>query len=229
MKQKEIDLSLVYFTIFHEDCWSNLTKNFPVKIHTIFSKPQKEKDTILGLIEIKSNNNSTINRFIRTFGMHPTIKKLLGFNQISDSLNHYKILFLEKYSNMLMGMLENYTILYTNDLINNGIENIFLIIFSEEVQELKGNLSNLGKVLEFKVQSIMDTDIFFDYNFTFSVKELQVLKKAYMLGYYKYPRKTTIAKVSESLFLSKSTVEEHLRKAENKIISYKVLKYLWAW
>ncbi len=226
MKEKEIDLSLVYFSIFHEGCWSNLTENFPIKVHTVFSKPQREKDSILGLIEIKSNNNSSIRSFIRQFRIHRTIKKLLGYNQISDFSNHYKILFLENYSNMLMGVLDNYTILYTNDLINNGIENIFLIISSKEVQELKSSISNLGKVLEFKIQSIIDEDIFLDYNLMLSEKELEVLKKAYMLGYYKFPRKTTIAKISESLSLSKSTVEEHLRKAENKIIFYKVLKYL---
>lgn len=38
-------------------------------------------------------------------------------------------------------------------------------------------------------------------------------------GYYKYPRETTLKELSEKLDIGKATATEHLRKAENKIMS----------
>jgi predicted DNA binding protein len=46
----------------------------------------------------------------------------------------------------------------------------------------------------------------------------RILKEAVKLGYYDLPRRITTMKLSEKLGLSASTVTEHLRKAEKKIL-----------
>ncbi len=55
-------------------------------------------------------------------------------------------------------------------------------------------------------------------------KQLEALKLAYHEGYYEYPRTLTINDLSKRLKKSYSTFQEHLRKAENKLIDY-FLKY----
>lgn len=50
-------------------------------------------------------------------------------------------------------------------------------------------------------------------------RQLQTLLSAYELGYYRTPRETTTEELAQSLHLTRPTYEEHLRKAENKIIS----------
>lgn len=53
-------------------------------------------------------------------------------------------------------------------------------------------------------------------------KQERALRLALEHGYYKYPRKTSLDKLSKIAKLSFSTFQAHVKKAENKIISYVV-------
>ncbi|MFW9993324.1 MAG: helix-turn-helix domain-containing protein [Candidatus Odinarchaeota archaeon] len=50
-------------------------------------------------------------------------------------------------------------------------------------------------------------------------KQLQALLVAYTNGYYKIPRSVVMEDLAKKLQISRKTFEEHLRKAENKIIN----------
>jgi len=50
-------------------------------------------------------------------------------------------------------------------------------------------------------------------------KQLRALLTAYELGYYRTPREKTTEELAKSFHLTRPTFEEHLRKAENKIIA----------
>jgi len=50
-------------------------------------------------------------------------------------------------------------------------------------------------------------------------KQLNALLVAYEHGYYKSPRRITTEKLAKRMIITRPTYEEHLRKAENKIIS----------
>ncbi|NLV27256.1 MAG: hypothetical protein GXY48_08850 [Methanomicrobiales archaeon] len=54
---------------------------------------------------------------------------------------------------------------------------------------------------------------------TLTKKQQEVLMLAKKQGYYQNPRKTTMEDISRLSGLSKATVAEHLRKAENQIIN----------
>ncbi len=50
-------------------------------------------------------------------------------------------------------------------------------------------------------------------------RELEILKTAYNLGYYDYPRSISFNKLAEKLGIVPSTLSEALRKAEKKLIT----------
>lgn len=56
-------------------------------------------------------------------------------------------------------------------------------------------------------------------------KQKNALLKAQQYGYYTSPRNITTDSIAKSMGISRSTFEEHLRKAENKIIST-IIPYL---
>ena len=51
-----------------------------------------------------------------------------------------------------------------------------------------------------------------------SLRQKEVLEVACNLGYFTYPRKISLTELSKYLKISKSTLSEILRTAENKII-----------
>lgn len=53
-----------------------------------------------------------------------------------------------------------------------------------------------------------------------SEKQLGALRIAYKGGYYNYPRKSTLPDLAKSVKRSYSTFQEHLRKAENKLLDH---------
>lgn len=55
-------------------------------------------------------------------------------------------------------------------------------------------------------------------------KQFETLKLAFEEGYYNYPRNLTLPELAKKVKKSYATFQEHLRKAENKLISY-FLKY----
>lgn len=52
-----------------------------------------------------------------------------------------------------------------------------------------------------------------------TAKQMDALLKAHRYGYYNSPREVTTESISRSLGVSRSTYEEHLRKAENRLMS----------
>ena len=224
MRYRSIDFSLVNFKISHEGCWTLLGEELPVKIHTLISKPERDKDRILGFIEIQSGSASSFGSFVRRFGRHPTVKKVISVTNIAGSKHHYKILFLERYDQMLTGLLDNYTVMFENDAISGGYENLSVVVPSEEVNGLRQDLQNIGRVFDFKFMRV-DEEKYLKFNLTLSESEIKILKIAYSTGYYELPKRTYLEGISMLVGLSKSTVEEHLRKAENKIINSEIVKF----
>jgi len=50
-------------------------------------------------------------------------------------------------------------------------------------------------------------------------RQLAALQPALESGYYEQPRKTSLRDLAEQTAVARSTYEEHLRKAENKLIT----------
>jgi len=50
-------------------------------------------------------------------------------------------------------------------------------------------------------------------------KQIKAFLGAYDSGYYRIPKKITAAELARKIHLSRTTFEEHLRKAENKVLS----------
>lgn len=53
---------------------------------------------------------------------------------------------------------------------------------------------------------------------TLTARQRDVLRAAHDAGYYRIPREVTTAELAETFDLDRRTVEEHLRRAENKLL-----------
>lgn len=99
-----------------------------------------------------------------------------------------------------------------------------VIAFDEEsIKSLFHDLSKLGNVELLSKKNIhqdaVPSTIWVETFFSdLTERQMEALSKAYDHGYYSSPRKVTTESISATLGISRSTYEEHLRKAENKLI-----------
>ena len=84
------------------------------------------------------------------------------------------------------------------------------------IKELKGHMDSC-EIL--KIESSKLTDIYFP-NITpkLSASQKKAIALAYENGYYNYPRKITVVQLSKLANVGISTFQEHLRKAELKLL-----------
>ncbi len=94
----------------------------------------------------------------------------------------------------------------------------------ERTKELFHALNRLGPTelirkreipLNFLPSSVWVNSLFAD----LTTKQMDALLKAHRYGYYSSPREVTTESIARSLGVSRSTYEEHLRKAENRIMA----------
>jgi predicted DNA binding protein len=106
--------------------------------------------------------------------------------------------------------------------------NEFCEILAFSSKDLNGALNNLSKIGKVKIESkgsifrlsarssmTISVENFFG---ELTQKQLDSLVQSIEMGYYAFPKNKTIAEIASLLKLSPSTFEEHLRKAEVKIM-----------
>ncbi|MFW9870619.1 MAG: helix-turn-helix domain-containing protein, partial [Candidatus Thorarchaeota archaeon] len=109
----------------------------------------------------------------------------------------------------------------------NGWENIRLIAFRHEnVKKLLSKLSEDGFKVEIMRKKPFDGYIASSLTLTtdalfsgLTEKQVHALLTAYAQGYFRFPRGSDLQTIASKEKISRTTFLEHLKKAENKIIS----------
>ena len=141
--------------------------------------------------------------------------------------NKYTCLFKMEFKGTLMKILKRFNvedIIY--DLPYILSEKKFVISFigdNRMIKKVLKALKTLGIIRNISVQKATFTEFNILSCLTDRQKEIILLAKKN--GYYKFPRKITAGELAKKLGISKTTTIEHLRKAENRIISCNLAGY----
>lgn len=129
--------------------------------------------------------------------------------------------------NSTLRLAESYGCLWVAPVTYLGGEESFdLLVFDyERFQKLFSEYERLGEaVVKRKVYVPANT---LRDSFTISLsslfssltqRQIRVLEEAMIRGYYEVPRKTSIKQIAAQLGLSESTTQEHLSRAEAKVV-----------
>lgn len=208
----------VRFGIRHEGCWTELTGENTVKVHTLISKPFKEKNCILGVIEVKSMTLDAVKRFLHSFKRSKKIMEILEITPVNYQRKLFKVAFREVYDGMVSSLLYEHSSIYQNDLISGDVEHITAVIPKSEVNRLYSDLSSLGTLSYYRLSNA-DAGGQAPVVLDLTDAERDALVMAFRLGYYVIPRTFHLEDMCAMLNLSKSTLQEYLRRAENKILA----------
>ncbi|MFC6836842.1 helix-turn-helix domain-containing protein [Halomarina ordinaria] len=128
----------------------------------------------------------------------------------------------------IVDRFEEHNCLYQSPTIyRQGWEHYTVVAFDEEdVRELLRDLRSDREIELLSKTSLSETQIphtmlapvdrLFE---TLTDRQLAALQLALECGYYEHPRQTSIRDLADRTAVARSTYEEHLRKAENKLLT----------
>lgn len=219
--------SMVYFKMEHEGCWTGITKEHNIAIHTLKIIPLKDRNNIYGLFEIRAQGKKEFRDFLRRINREKTIHRVMAYSPSELRKNVYFIDLYEVYGGMIEGILNDYQSIFEYDVVRRGVEEKYAIIPSDRVLELKNSINGLGKIYQFKARCIKNFYYAFSPFLSYTPSEMQIIAEAVSRGYYSIPRHVGIRDLAEYFGMSKSTVQEYLRKAEQKTMNnLKLLKLM---
>lgn len=174
-----------------------------------------EKGVKIGICDIKMKDESTLEDFPAPDGFE--ILKIL-----KEDGNTYTCLIKIEYRRNLMRVLKLFHVedlIYDLPFIISEEKVVFAFIAeSETLKKLLSVIKPLGFVKNISFQKVS----FSEYSALSCLtgRQKEIILAAKENGYYEFPRRITTERLAEKLGISKATTVEHLRKAENRIVSY---------
>jgi len=218
LARKDNRYTPVEFKIWHDGCWSNSLAETGSISHTIMVKPFKDRNYILGAIEVKSEFIKGFRIFYDGFRHSGSVKEIMQLDTVDSRRKLYRIIFRERYEDMVSTVMYEHSSLFQTDFIDETGEEIVAILPQDDISEVRQELENLGDLFYFKVRDINIDDLL-SINLDLTPQESHALQWAHSYGYYNVPRQVHLEDIAAKVGLSKSALAEALRKAESKVIT----------
>lgn len=210
------------FKVKHEGCiYTPKTKELGLIDFTYpLGHVLKGKDTFLSAVHILDGSEDSKKKYINYLRRHKDVLELEGlgnvfFTKVRERLHpaEYRAVY-------------NPELLFPAPIINgtDGFEIWQVTSWNRKYLERIIRLSKSRiivdfKLLEFRKKIIHDVYIA-NLLPKLSPKQLEALRIAFTNGYYEFPKKTDLNKLARIMKISKATYQEHLKKAEAKIIPF---------
>lgn len=179
-----------------------------------------EEGIKIGICDIKMKDTFTLEDLYAPDGFEI-------LNILKEDNNKYTCLIKMEYKQNLMKILNLFhveNIIYDLPFIISEKKVVFAFIAeSESLKKLLTIIKPLGFIKNISFQKVGAPEYSALSHLT--ERQKQILLTAKKNGYYEYPRKINTEELSIKLGISKATTVEHLRKAENRIISFITVGY----
>ena len=148
------------------------------------------------------------------------------FNVLKQEGRRYTCLVKAQAPQDMLRYFQEYDMDLVWDTPSRFSEGSFVLGCTGELSDLRkfvNLMEGLGEVKVLKMQpAIFHNEDLLD---TLTDKQREALKAAMRNGYYDYPRRISATELAERLGLSKTTLVEHLRKAEGRLMGEIVVDY----
>ncbi len=212
------------FKLQHDCPYNELSKQHPKLVISHWCNSEKDVLEIsCDDLDVFQKLQQDIQQVERALGTK-AIRKSFSSSHVQLVLQHCGC---EKMNAPVSPVFEKHNCLRLDpDVYRGGWEYYRLIAFSEK--DIRGLFSDLGKFCTVEVLSrrsipsgavkehflVSPSSLFGE----LTGKQLQALVYALENGYYRVPKKVTTEEMAKKLKLPRTTYEEHLRKAESKVL-----------
>jgi predicted DNA binding protein len=194
----------------HDD-WSTLTGEFnDVNVHVISSTPIPGKDKIIAIIEVYSDNVKVLKEFLDEVKRFHNIYRFEVID--SHSRRGRSIALVNIFTNFKGSITElvTYHDSYKyGEVMHGGFENWTILTWMRP-QDFLSVLRERAEVKSYTWLSVKDTSSRYARG-ALTGWELEVLNRAYELGYFDWPRRVNLGELANILGVNKATLSQELR------------------
>ncbi|MDP7282069.1 MAG: helix-turn-helix domain-containing protein [Candidatus Undinarchaeales archaeon] len=198
----------IRFSIKHKGCWSSeaADKFFDLKANLIGNALKNKR-----LWKFEAKNEIQIAEFLKFFQNHRSI----DYSKLVFQQGKFAVVQVQTSSDIL-DLISKYNCHAGSDLsVANGFENWTVLAESSKgATELMKDLDDLGEVIVDKIGKHDPNKS----QFQLTDKQLHSINLAVASGYYNWPRHITLEELATIRKVSRRTFQDHLRKAESKIL-----------
>lgn len=209
----------VVFKVTHDCPFCNVSKRFPGL--KMFNWCNREHDVIELIVDKPEEYSTVIDE----------ISKIDGIVEKSSDLHNAHFFVRQCYckaENSVTRILDAFDLLQISPIIyRNGWEYYRVIAFKhKDLKGLMGKFEERG--FRFEILRKVDFDGFIAGSLTLTAdalfsdlteKQMDALLTAYSNGYYNLPRRANVQDIANKKSVSRTTYQEHLKKAENKLVA----------
>jgi len=213
-------LTQIEFKAQHDCPFNNLSKRFPSATMALWCNRETE------ILEVKSDDAASLNRIDEELKeMKSIVRKVFSrkTGRIAVTMKCSCTL-----SNSIVRHIDQHNCLQIPPTVYSGGWEFYKIISfrHKDVKELFGSLDGKAILEIISSRQLYNGEIhdslcvsLSDLFSRLTEKQITAFLEAYDSGYYRIPKKITAAELARKIHLSRTTFEEHLRKAENKVLS----------
>ncbi len=196
----------LYRLRYHHDCWSNPVEKMPESRISFSSIFRYDRHSMAGLFTVRGTEKEKKRIF-------EAVRRGPGVRILRRRGSRFFIVSQDDHA-VFQNFHHNGCIPFPNISIDGGVEEIRIFGFSKK---------KLKESIRFFVESMNDFRIIEkreipDRLTGFSFREKEAFDLARSRGYFEIPRKTTLDELASELGISKSAMEERLRKAQMKMV-----------
>ena len=212
----------IHFSIYHDGCpATELTERFPDVFARILSTNVYDAKKASVVMWAGSPEPTEIDRFLRFWKMHAAVDKFrVASGRTHDAVFDVRM---TSPSRWVTGIVvDNGGIFSTPVPVRDGLETWNIILPNKErANPLFSELGAVGivkihKVKPIDISKLLTVDSMAQPDLT--RRQMHVLRTAFECGYFESPRKIGSRELAAQIGLAQSTVLEHLRKAQAKLI-----------
>ena len=200
--------------IIHRNCFTDLSRRYGIKLLVY---PNLGEKGTFGLIEIPSS----------TYLDEETADFIERIVRIGEDGTFYFYKSHPHHQSILEEVLRNGCLPIIPVVVENGCEYWSIINIEDGLKKLYEALCE--RSIEVEVISVREgdeTEIKYGFYVNLSERQKEILNHAFSLGYYEWPRKITLEKLSKEMGISRTSLMYHLRRAEREIIGIFLEKLL---
>jgi predicted DNA binding protein len=214
-----LDYTSIRFKIMHDGCTTALTNNCnDLVMRMQHCQPFKDRGYSWVVIEVKAYNKQHLSTYLQGMKKHGKVRSILEVRRENRG-NSLMLSLIEGYDGMISSLAYEMGALQKMEIAKNGEElwNIVIPFVNKgsflELLPLYGKVMDLQiKGSEFRSPESAVSKL--------TYQESLVLRTAFEMGFFDYPKKAHLKDIANRTDLSISTINEYIRNSQKKLLSY---------